>query len=114
MVSEWDIGGKDKRTMNEYAVERLLDALQSLTLEVQLFREAYVAHNSLRLERIDEPNCSEKPNNCEDEPQYVLGERFPSYITEDRTTQVLDGWQANPRTSTTAVEDEPQSDCPWK
>lgn len=60
MVSEWDIGGKDKR-MNEYAVERLLDALQSLTLEVQLFREAYVAHNSPRLERIDEPQTIRCP-----------------------------------------------------
>lgn len=58
--------------MNEYAVERLLDALQSLTLEVQLFREAYVAHNSPRLERIDEPQ---------------------TYITEDRDTQILDAWQ---------------------
>ena len=36
------------------------------------------------------------------EPQSIIGESFSSYITEDRTTQVLDGWQANPRTSTTA------------
>ena len=42
---------------------------------------------------------------CKDEPQTIIGERFPSYITENNT-QVLDGWQANPRTSTTAVEDE--------
>ena len=47
----------------------------------------------------------------EDEPQ--------TYITEDRTTQVLDGWQTNPRTSTTAIEDEPKTepqtcdDCIW-
>ena len=45
-----------------------------------------------------------------DEPQSIIGESFPSYITEDRTTQVLDGWQTNPRTSTTAVEDEPQTE----
>ena len=44
------------------------------------------------------------------EPQKIIGESFPSYITEDRATQVLDGWQANPRTSTTAVENEPQTD----
>lgn len=31
--------------MNEHAVERLLKALQSLTNEIQLFREAYVANN---------------------------------------------------------------------
>lgn len=100
-------------------------------------------------------NCEHKPKFGEDvrfncfaytdeepkvEPQSIIGESFPSYITEDRTTQVLDGWQAHPRTSTTAVEDEPQTcsvtgrpysecgscehfkctadetqtDCPWK
>ena len=41
--------------MNEYAVERLLGVLQSLTNEVQLFREAYVAHNSPKIEVKDEP-----------------------------------------------------------
>lgn len=40
--------------MNEYAVERLLGVLQSLTNEVQLFREAYVAHNSPKIEVKDE------------------------------------------------------------
>lgn len=44
-------------------------------------------------------------NIFEDEPQIIIGERFPSYITENNA-QVLDGWQANPRTSTTAVENE--------
>lgn len=40
------------------------------------------------------------------EPQSIIGESFPSYITEDRTTQMLDGWQTNPRTSTTADRKE--------
>ena len=44
-------------------------------------------------------------NVFENEPQIIIGERFPSYITENNA-QVLDGWQANPRTSTTAVENE--------
>lgn len=64
MVSEWGIGGKDKRTMNEYAVERLLDALQSLTFELQLFREVYVANNSPKLERIDEPQTENPCDGC--------------------------------------------------
>lgn len=38
-----------------------------------------------------EPNCSEKPNNCEDEPK-------------DEPT----GYNLTP------VEDEPQTDCAWK
>lgn len=46
-----------------------------------------------------------------DYPQTIIGERFPSYITENNA-QVLDGWQINPRTSTTVVEEEPQTHCP--
>lgn len=42
------------------------------------------------------------------EPQSVIGESFPPHITES-ITQVLDGWHVNPRTSTTAVEDETQT-----
>lgn len=44
-----------------------------------------------------------------DEPRTIIGERFPSYITMNNA-QVLDGWQTNPKTSTTAVEDEPQTE----
>ena len=33
-----------------------------------------------------------------------------TYITEDRDTQILDAWQVHHRTSTTAVEDEPQTE----
>lgn len=73
-------------------------------------------------DRKDEPQtCSvngrpySKCADCEhfrcvaDEPQTIIGERFPSYITENNA-QVLDGWQTNPRTSITVVEDEPQTD----
>ena len=51
------VGGEHKggMRMNEYAVERLLEVLQSLTNEVQLFREAYVANASPKLEPKDEP-----------------------------------------------------------
>ena len=77
MGYRWENKGVTK--MNEYAVERLLEALRSLTYEVQLFREAYVAHNSPKVE--DEPQtCSVNGRpydcgNCEyfkctaDEPQ---------------------------------------------
>ena len=37
-----------------------------------------------------------------DEPQ--------TYITEDRDTQILDAWQVHNRNTTSAVEDEPQTD----
>jgi len=36
-----------------------------------------------------------------------------TYITEDRDTQILDAWQVHHR-NTTSIEDEPQTDCPWK
>ena len=58
--------------------------------------------------------CSKMRNLLADrktESRSVIGESFPSYITENRTTQVLDGWQVNPRTSTTTVKEEPQTDC---
>ena len=58
----------------------------------------------------DEPFDKDINVRSKDEPQNIIGESFPSYITEDRTTQVLDGWQTNPRTSTTVVEDEPQTE----
>lgn len=45
-------------------------------------------------------------NVFENESQTIIGERFPSYIAKNNA-QVLDGWQTNPRTLTTAVEDEP-------
>ena len=56
--------------MNEYAVERLLGVLQSLTNEVQLFREAYVAHNSPKIEVKDEPQTAEEWYTYQDEQEY--------------------------------------------
>lgn len=44
--------------------------------------------------------CNYEP--IETEPQ--------TYITEDRDTQVLDAWQVHHRNTTSAVEDEPQTD----
>lgn len=57
----------------------------------------YLVANGIKADRKTE-NSSEKPNNCEDEPQL--------YITENRDTQILDAWQTREKPKTT--------DCPWK
>lgn len=44
-----------------------------------------------------------------DASKVTIGEPFTHIITEDRDTQVLDGWQVKPKTSTTA-KDEPQTE----
>ena len=75
-MSEWVwVGNKGAIEMNEYAVERMLEVLQSLTYEVQLFREAYVANASPKLEPKDEPQTD-----CVD--------IYPLVIIKDRYTGV--------------------------
>ena len=77
--------------MNEYAVERLLGVLQSLTNEVQLFREAYVAHNSPKIEVKDEPQT-----------ENLFTDKYGD-VWEWRG----DAWHC-------ISGDEPQTDCAWK
>ena len=69
----------------------------NLTFEKRTMRDCY---NCKRYDTEDE--CIECRYEPKDEPQ--------TYITEDRDTQILDAWQVHHRASTTAVEDEPQTE----
>ena len=80
----------------------------------------YIGNDHIKAEQ-GEPNCSEKPNNCE--PQtYVINPQEPT--NDDKCFECDDfftcGGQCNKIKdeptgyNLTPVEDEPQTDCAWK